>query len=106
MADSCRARPRYPLDDSWLFADPMSIVLDCGHGDPASAEEAFVAAESAGDRPDAVPPDRAANRGVGGGRCVGRAFGGKKAYLRGWRKIPIAAALVVGFVCGLSVSVL
>lgn len=26
MCDS-RARPRYPLDDSWLFADPMNLSL-------------------------------------------------------------------------------
>ena len=104
MADSRRARPRYPLDDSWLFTDPMSIVLDCGDGEPASVEEAFVAAESGGNRINAEPPDPAADRGVSRGGRVGGTLGGKKAYSPGWCKIPIGVALAIGFVCGLSVS--
>ena len=105
MADSRRARPRYPLDDSWLFTDPMSIVHDCEHGEPASAEDEFVAGESAGNRLNAEPPNRAADRGVGCGRRVGGPAGGKKAPPPARSKIAPAAALAIGFVCGLSVSV-
>ncbi|MFT5176343.1 MAG: hypothetical protein ACI8W7_004538 [Gammaproteobacteria bacterium] len=40
------SRPRYPLDDSWLFADPMTIALEdriiagCSADDGAAAADA------------------------------------------------------------------
>ena len=39
MVDPRCARPRYPLDDSWLFADPMTLVFECGTVENSAAEE-------------------------------------------------------------------
>jgi hypothetical protein len=47
MPEFLRTQPRYPLDDSWLFADPMTIALQEGHGAEVVADERAALNETA-----------------------------------------------------------
>jgi hypothetical protein len=42
MVDPRCARPRYPLDDSWLFADPMTLDFECGTVENSVPEDPVV----------------------------------------------------------------
>jgi hypothetical protein len=42
MIDPRCARPRYPLDDSWLFADPMALAFEYGTVESRAPEEPVV----------------------------------------------------------------
>ena len=46
MVDPRCARPRYPLDDSWLFADPMTLAFEYGSVEKSAAEEPVVEYEA------------------------------------------------------------